>query len=331
MRQFAFLGGVLFIALRCQSPAIKEAPNCAILHLDSIQAAEVIVEDTMEHFFDQISELDMAIQLKLEKGEGLPRKVLLEQYRSFLKTDVGHFSDEESQMLNDIFAKAFALCQKLSPDLLPDTLRLLKTKGRHYGPSVFYTRQQCIIIPENDLLEPDSEKLLQVMLHELFHIYSRYHPEQRTQLYQLIGFSPLSGTLHYPAALERTLLCNPDGINVAYAIHLPDANSPVQAIPLIRSRYEHFDPVLPDFFAYLSFDLYAIKAIADDTFEVQCRADGSGTLTDVEKAGFRKQIGDNTDYIIHPDEILADNFALLALKGAGKDQLLQKIKELIVK
>ena len=32
-----------------------------------------------------------------------------------------------------------------------------------------------------------------------------------------------------------------------------------------------------------------------------------------QAAGFSQQIGGNTGYIIHPDEILADNFTLLVL------------------
>ena len=47
---------------------------------------------------------------------------------------------------------------------------------------------------------------------------------------------------------------------------------------------------------------------------------GVNSTLDVEDLkDFHRQIGPNTGYIIHPDEILADNFAFLALSKEDKD------------
>ena len=46
-----------------------------------------------------------------------------------------------------------------------------------------------------------------------------------------------------------------------------------------------------------------------------------------ESSGFLEQVGRNTQYIIHPEEILADNFALLILKEQNipSPQVLQRM------
>ena len=334
MRLFGFLFILTFLGMSCQSPVVEETQTeCQLVFMDSLQAAKTIVKDDAEHFFEQISMLDIAIQLKFISTRQRTQKEFLQEYHYYLQDDVRAFTPPEKALLEDVLAEAFRLCRQLSPALVPDTLGLIKTPGKHYGPSVFYTRERNIIIPQSDLLEPDRPELLRVMLHELFHIYSRYHPKQRQELYALIGFRPLPGgraALRFPPQLEESLLTNPDGINVAAAIRLPHpTRSEVQAIPLIRSRYPAFNPAIRDFFPYLQFDLYAIRQKSDGTFVVLSRSDGSSTLSEAEKQGFYEQIGDNTDYIIHPDEVLADNFALLLLEGAGGDGLLKGMKRII--
>ncbi|MDZ4683406.1 MAG: hypothetical protein SH848_06815 [Saprospiraceae bacterium] len=334
MRLFGFLFILTFLGMSCQSPVVEEThSDCELLFMDSLQAAKAIVKDDTEHFFEAISMLDIAIQLKFISAHQRTRETFLQEYRFYLQDDVRAFTETEKALLKDVLAEAFRLCSQLSPDLIPDTLGLIKTPGKHYGPSVFYTRERNIIIPQSDLLEPNRAELLRVMLHELFHIYSRYHPKQRRDLYALIGFRPLPGgraALRFPPKLEALLLTNPDGINVAYAIRLPHpTRSDVQAIPLIRSRYPAFNPGIRAFFPYLQFDLYAIRQKSDGTFVVLSRSDGSSTLLEGEKKGFYAQIGDNTNYIIHPDEILADNFALLLLEGVGGDGLLKGMRRVM--
>ena len=67
------------------------------------------------------------------------------------------------------------------------------------------------------------------MLHEIFHIYSRYNPQKRDRLYELIGFKNIGDPtrLKMTAPLKDRILLNPDGVNYAYAIELKlaDENS----------------------------------------------------------------------------------------------------------
>ena len=49
--------------------------------------------------------------------------------------------------------------------------------------------------------------------------------------------------------------------------------------------------------------------------------DGTSTLKIEETQNFFEQIEENTNYIIHPDEVLADNFIFLTMWRAGEKTL----------
>lgn len=301
-------------------PSVRLSPQHRLEFLDSLSAAQAIVRDEAEGFFEKITPLDMALQMGRPLAGGVERETILREYRSFLQRDVEGFSPQEEELLKRAFQPAFELSRQLQPALFPASARLIKTRGRHYGPSVFYTRENCVVIPENELYEDNLESLVQVMLHEVFHIYSRYHPEQREALYRLIGFSPLPLPLSFPDSLARRLLLNPDGISLNCAITLkaPEDSLPAQAIPLIVSGRPDYTPALPHFFDYLEFRLYPVLK-TDGEYRVSVEGGYRSPLPPpAQLPAFFAQVGDNTGYIIHPDEILADNFVLLAMSKTGK-------------
>jgi hypothetical protein len=88
-------------------------------------------------------------------------------------------------------------------------------------------------------------------------------------------------------------------------------------MPILFSRAARYD-VLKDgeFFTYLQLrfllldggDSQAPRSVSFDD-----RQPKLVSLSDV--TGFFEQVGRNTDYVIHPEEILADNFALLVVEA----------------
>lgn len=258
----------------------------------------------------------MALQMKMPLKQGTSRQELLKLYQAYLQADVSDFSAAERDFILPIIQQATDYCFTLVPDLLPNKIELIKTNGRHYGPGVFYTRENRIIIPQNELLKQDHDQMLQVMMHELFHLISRQHPDLRKALYTLIGFNRLSKEQAYiipDSMLKSRLLLNPDGVVRDYAITLAiGLKDTVQAIPLLQSISNTYQPHLPDYFNYMDFGLYPLQK-KEGVWQLQSKPLPSEQMTD-----FYRQIGDNTNYIIHPDEILAENFTLLVLRANGK-------------
>jgi hypothetical protein len=326
MRVLLWLG--LFFLLSCQNKASKKlntiqlSEHQQIIFLDSTTASQAIIVDQMEGFFDKVQELDMEIQLKKNFPENMPRADIIEAYKAMLQSDVLDFSPHEIFLIEGIFHKIYDLCQPLNPNIFPVELKLIKTKGKHYGDGVFYTRDNMIIIPKNELEEFSVEIFTEVMVHEIAHVYSRLHPEIKSALYDLIGFQKLNCTtdeLIVPSELKERILLNPDGIDYTYAIRLREnRDSFFWALPIIASSKEEFDPSEPDFFNYIDFQLYPVKENYGGKYEVIVNDYGPSTINPYFREDFLEQIKDNTDYIIHPDEIIADNFKLLLLSQTNK-------------
>jgi hypothetical protein len=291
--------------------SVSLSPHHTLVFLDSLAAAEAISRDEAEGFFERIQPLDMAIQMGLPLPEAAQREAMLPAYREFLRADVVGFEPKERQLLQRAFRIALKRCQPFRPDFFPDTVFLIKTLGRHYGPSVYYTRERSIVIPQNELAQRDAETLAQVMLHELFHLFSRREPQQREQLYGLLGFQRLSQPVELPACLQQRQVLNPDGLADAYALPLeaPDGTTSL-ALPLLLADTFAYLPGRA-YFDYLDLQLFPLQAAAGN-WSVATSASCRSPLPPPEYLpAFWERVGDNTAYIIHPDEILADNFVLL--------------------
>ncbi len=334
---------IAFLLWTCKTPEryqptlLQLSNNQKITFLDSTNASFAIVKDTIEHFFDQVTKLDMSIQLKRKLDPVMDRETLLAEYKSVLQKDVLNFSIEEIIFIKSIFQDIFKDCSSLSKNIFPSEIKLIKMQGDHYGGSAFYTRENCILIPQLDLQEQDSSTFRKTMLHELFHIYSRLNLEKKETLYNLIGFNSTGGKqlLQISDELKQRIILNPDGINYAYSIKLKDSTkTSFNAIPLIISNENDFTDEKPKFFDYIKFGLYKLIPPFSRIIKVVSTADGESTIDFKNHPEFFEQITDNTNYIIHPDELMAENFviAIQSLNNvAVLDNLSDSGKELIKK
>jgi hypothetical protein len=97
---------------------------------------------------------------------------------------------------------------------------------------------------------------------------------------------------------------------------LQQGQSQIWAAPILFSTAECYNPAKGgEFFDYLAFKLLVVQKIG-----AQATYDPSKiSLLDVNQVqGFYEQVGRNTEYIIHPEEILADNFSFMMI---GKPNL----------
>ena len=288
--------------------------------LDSTHAALAINTDRVEQFFEKITPLDMSLQMKQNFPAGTPRESILQQYHQFLNEEVMPFSKADEALLIRVFADIKKWCDLIAPDLFPKGIQLIKTRGRHYGNGTYYTREKNIIIPADVLQSPNERTVREVLIHEVFHVYARLNPQKRAALYQLIGFRPLNGELELPSAIASRRLLNPDGINIAYAIQLAQApGDTLSAVPIIIANAPVYLPERQTYFEYIGFNLYPVEKQSDGHYLAVTTPEGISPLRVNEQGDFFKQITDNTMYIIHPDEILADDFKYLVLAQSGEE------------
>jgi hypothetical protein len=321
----AFSVLLLLHVLSCtaQTP-IREIkfPNGKVcILLDSIGAGKAITFDKRDGYFEKVNASEMSIQIRKPLEQGQTRESLLPEYTRFLKTDVEGFSADESRFIEGVMEKVFRTVHGVSTDIFPDTLLLIKTKGRHYGDGVWYTRENCIIIPADELGRRKTNPFTTTMYHELFHVWSRLNPAKSDRTYQLIGFEDIGyQNLILPPALAAQVLYNPDGVDFAQKIALAQKDgSVISAIPIIYSNHPGWTNQQNTFFAYLEFNLFQIEKQADGKWKVIVKDDGISSTLDIQgQPDFYRQIKDNTGYIIHPDEVLADNFAFIMQEKNGQ-------------
>ena len=160
---------------------------------------------------------------------------------------------------------------------------------------------------DNDIVDLASGNEWQTTFpHELFHIISRNNPDLRNKLYKCIGYHLIPNDLNadLPNNLAHLKITNPDAPVIKHYIKLctkdSEDNELCLAPILVASQ-----PYSPD--KYTSFFDYLLTkfAILDENWQVTSLISYSDVI------GFYDKIGRNTTYIIHPEEILADNFVFL--------------------
>lgn len=199
---------------------------------------------------------------------------------------------------------------------LPEEVLLVKTTGDEEGGAA-YTRGGAVMLPRAVLASPPAA-LRRLLCHELFHVASRHDPVLRGALYAAIGFEPC-GEVALPGDLESRRLTNPDAPTADHCIRVTLEGVERRMVPVLYSRTAEYDAAAGrPFFATMEFRLLAIDLAGDPPRGVAVLdGDGRPILAKPEEvAGFFEQAGRNTSYLIHPEEILADNVAL-ALAGRG--------------
>ena len=187
------------------------------------------------------------------------------------------------------------------------------------------------MLPKSELGKgPDHLKRL--ICHELFHIVSRQNAELREKLYAIIGFTKCN-EMRLPPELERRKITNPDAPRNDHFIRLQVEGRESLAVPILLSSAKTYDVQRGgEFFEYLQFQFLVVEKSGGPQKMKAVSEGSSSKLADMKRvSGFMEQVGKNTDYIIHPEEILAENFALLVLKenNVASPEILRKMREVL--
>jgi len=209
----------------------------------------------------------------------------------------------------------------------PKQILLVRTDPRLEDGSAFTRANAAFLV--DDLLGPRSAHY--ILAHEIFHVLSRHDPALRERLYALIGFQRCSKA-EIPERAARLRITNPDAVTSVHSIRVRYRGKPADALPFIRFPSEAIDPKQ----GFLS--QMVVRWLLADRVGEECRvretAAGVEDADPDELEGLYEQIGRNTAYLFHPEEILADNFAILfltSLRGGGTQgtrspEILEKLR-----
>ena len=292
-----------------KTPHLTLTNDLEAVFLSEADARQAIILDSMTAFFRGITPTDIALQINDSDLLDADSTTLQQQYKSYLQANVRPFSQREQLLVYHTFQKIITALDGKNMGL-PRAIYCLKTTGEGYGEQTYYTRNGCIILPEpalNAALNGDTTHFEYVLSHELFHLISRYNPALKLKLYRQIGFDTIHNLLIENELLRNRLIENPDGMQHA-TIKLNDTT---HGILLCYSRSPDFKLGANNFHAHFKWGMFQLKKTRLNTWRVVADSLGESTLSNTWEVPFFRKVGTNTDYLIHPDEILADNFALL--------------------
>lgn len=287
-----------------QAPSADSVPIGSASRARFAAAAEAAsVLTKRDGFVSAMSPFDRSARMQVA------RQVPEAEYLAFVGKETRDWSAADLDRLRPILDDFRAKTAPWNMDL-PAEVLFLKTTGREEGRAA-YCRGAAVVLPGNVLAEGD--KLHDTVFHELFHVFSSHHPEMRAALYGVVGFE-VCPEIALPPELARRRLTNPDAPRMDAFIRLSVNGERVAGTPILLGRSDLYDEkVGGPFFRQMDFRLLALEAAGDAAMRPVAGSDGTARLiAPADAPGYLDRIGRNTDYVIHPEEILADNFVLLA-------------------
>ncbi|WP_395644738.1 hypothetical protein [Terricaulis sp.] len=188
---------------------------------------------------------------------------------------------------------------------LPEHVLLVKNSDAVEG-GLPHTRGNAIMFGPS--LPRDEAELDFLFWHELFHVLSRHNAARHDEMYGLIGFVPCT-TLTLPDGVSEHTLTNPDAPVVRWVAPAPSIAADAYVTPLLLVEPAQYDPAHPSFTDY--FDLRFLRMTRDAAGACAPFSTGADTFVAPQAAmpALFAVAGANTDYVLHPEETLADNFA----------------------
>jgi hypothetical protein len=300
--------GSLLLRAESASPAmvrVEIGPGSAAELVDATTAGDLLtVEDD---FVRAMSPFDRSARLKID------RDVSPAEYLRFVARQTRPWSEADRARLVPIL-KSF---RRRTADLkmrMPPIVRFVKTTGLEEGMAA-YCRGPVVVLPEN-IVGGDLAKLPPVVFHELFHVFSTHNRDKRRALYAAVGFEACP-EIPLPAELAARKVTNPDAPRIDAFCRVRVGQEDAAVAPVLLGKSELYDVKKGgEFFQQMDFRLMVLDETGGGLRPAI--AGGAPRLLPLSSVpDYFERVGRNTEYVISPEEVLADNFVLL-IDGKGK-------------
>jgi len=303
MRRLITLVCLLSACCAHAEDAPRAAPQLSFATREQAQALLAARDDFVSH----LSAFDRAARVKRSAP------VSEEEYLAFVTSQALAWTPEQRSLVEQVYARLTPALDAIGV-AWPEYVRVAVTTGAEEGGAP-YTRGDAIVIPAPML--SSARTLPRVLAHELFHVLTRANPALRERAYAAIGFRPC-GDVALPSALRELRITNPDAVRNDACIAVRVKGATTWAVPVIYARAPYDAQAGQPFFAYLVAKLLLLDGSGAQPPSPATYDAVHPRLVDFDAVeGFFEQVGRNTQYVIHPEEIVADNFALL-ITGAAR-------------
>lgn len=228
--------------------------------------------------------------------------------RHFLGEQAVDFTAEEAAVWEEAIAAVARGVQGMGSVLSPEVL-VVKTTGREERDHA-YTRANAIVLPAVRVRGLRGDRAFRLLAHELFHVASRASPALRDATYALLGFAPI-GPITPPLELDDKRMTNPDAHALGHYLRLGErAFIPLLICP--RPLAEVLEQT-----SVLGLVRVTLLEIDPDAATIVRDAEGAPVLVEAQTTEWPERIARNSEYTIHPEEVLADNLSLLVRRRLG--------------
>lgn len=260
-----------------------------------------------EAYLEGLNQNDLSFRLQKKDGT-------LEEYKTFAAQQVQDFSEDEKSLISGEIDNIEAICQEQGyhlPEL--DEVVFVKTTMAEECYAAAYTHGTTVYLGA-ELLEyvrSGSEGVQSwfsdIIAHELFHCYTRNDTDFRTDMYALLGFTVQQEDYVFGDAVAERMISNPD---VEHHNSCATFRINGQDIPctVVFTTEKPFEKEGDSFFDAMVTGLVPVD-------------DLNTMYTSEEAENFWDVFGRNTDYVIDPEETLADNFSFAILNRDEEREL----------
>jgi hypothetical protein len=199
----------------------------------------------------------------------------------------------------------------------------IKSTNLCEGRAEGYTRANYVIL-KNDVASKSMNDLKQLVIHELFHVFSRNDSLFRRKMYNVIGFE-ICNSISYPDNIKDYKLTDPDATQTDSYIKLKRNDKEIECMMILYSKFDYNGG--DSFSKYLSVGFLKLKGKTRKEIEYIDNKPVIYAYNDV--SNFIEQVGSNTKYLVHPEEILASNFVFVInnSKGLPSQEIVDKMQE----
>lgn len=249
----------------------------------------------------------------------------MDEYHAFAGEQVLEFTDAEKKLIDQYLDEMAAHLAENGYTLPPlDEIVFVKTTMEEEAGAGGYTHGTTIYLAPVLLVEPGDATeggdswlhFKETLWHEIFHCLTRNNPDFRADMYKLIHFTMHDTDFVLPPSVMEYHISNPDVEHQdASAVFSIDGNDVECFCDFVTTQ--HFEKEGDSFF-----DCSTTALVPIDGRDVY--------YTPEQASNFHEVFGNNTDYVVDPEECMAENFAFALTYGAaGKDGSGYKSPEII--
>lgn len=298
----------LLLLSACASAEPPEAESQYLRLATRAESRKILTAD--DEFFQVLSPADLA--LRVAPGQPATLDALKRQYEQAVRMP-------DNLQRARLLRLGLWLEQTLAPirHKLPSQILVILVSPAVEG-GLPHTRANAIVLPLHIISRMSDSALQRLLLHETFHVLSRHNRASADALYAIAGFQPCR-RIFIPDAIDRQRITNPDApFNRHYLPLAAVGQNPAAGVMPYLTTANITGPGPRYYEERVALGLLTVAVNNQD-----CHAGPSALASFPDRSQpVYERIARNTDYVIHPEEVLADNFVFLIQNKKVEDRSL---------